>query len=407
MKFLKRVSCLVAALVLGFGWAFAGIADAQTIRPDVRPKHLSTGPSIEDTTQAWIGRRDRVLTATVTPATFPTPGLRVEVEYTRHYWPGAAAAHTVKAERDPNNPSRWIARPVRAAGAFRSDSLFYRWRLSFQNLTTVTGEKRRTIASISDAAPHEMTVGCTDNQIETDLRTLQAQALGLDQERPQIGLALSHPVPTHSQVSVENIGFTLSSIGIAMMNTSVRMGPPPLVFFRPRAQRVAVSGVRTTVPIESNRAYRAALADGFSDPPYKLMGWGYAEPQRNARVRPRLGCVPTKHWFLHEAGYHLADGGFEPTPPFPPEGTPGAQRIFRPADTPLAVVRPGGPPYFSPPRPLPEAWHPRIWDLHMWRDPRPQCAAGGCLPLIQIESPSPIPGIRFPSNTFFRSQTFE
>jgi len=348
-----------------------------------------------------------VLTAVVTRGARPLSGLRVEVDYARHRWPGAAIAHTAVAQPSPNDPTRWIARPVRAAGALRADSLFYRWRLSYLNITTVGGARRATIVSASDGAPHEMTVGCSAAQTETDLRSLQAIALGFDREQPYLSLLGSYPAPTHNMVSVRDIGFTLGRVDLVLMRSTVRMGPPSLLFFRPRDRRIAVPGVRTTVPVESQRQYLANLADPFPDPPYRLIGWAYSEPQRDARRRPRLGCVPSKHWFLHEAGYHLANGGFEPTPPVPPEQTPGGRRIFRPADTPLAVVQPGGPPYFSFPRPAPEPWHPRIWDLHMWLDPRPECTAGGCLPVLQISSPAAFAGIDFPANTFFVSETFE
>lgn len=334
-------------------------------------------------------------------------GLRIEVDYTRHSWPGAAVAHTAIAEPSPTDPSRWIARPVSAAGALRADSLFYRWRLSYQNVTRVGGARRTTVVSAGGNTPHEMTIGCSALQTETDLRSLQAIALGFDREDPFISLLGSYPAPTHSMVSVRDIGFTLGRVDLVLMQSAVRMGPPSLLFFRPRPRRIAIPGVRTTVPLESRRQYLARLADPFPDPPYSLVGWAYSEPQRDAKRRPRLGCVPSKHWFLHEAGYHLADGGFAPTPPLPPEAAPGAQRIFRPTDTPLAVVQPGGPPYFSHPRPAPDPWHPRIWDLHMWLDPSPGCASGRCLPVLQIASPAAFDGIDFPANTFFVSETFE
>ena len=348
-----------------------------------------------------------MLTAVVTPGAGPMPGLRIEIDYARHHWPGADVAHTAVAEQSPDNPTRWVARPVRAAGALRADSLFYRWRLSYLNLATVGGARRTTLTSAGASTPHEMTVGCSARQTEADLISLQAIAVGFDRSEPYLSLLGSYPVPTHNMVSVRDIGFTLGRVDLALMQSAVRMGPPSLLFFRPRPRDIALPGVRTIVPVESRRQYLAKLADPFPDPPYSLIGWAFSEPQRNARRRPSLGCVPSKHWFLHEAGYHLANGGFAPTPPVPPEPTPGARRIFRPADTPLAVVQSGGPPYFSYPRPAPDPWHPRIWDLHMWLDPRSECASGGCLPVIQIASPAAFDGIDFPTSTFFRSETFE
>ena len=80
--------------------------------------------------------------------------------------------------------------------------------------------------------------------------------------------------------------------------------------------------------------------------PYTLVGWAYLDlfdyAQPNPPQQTALGfgrCIPKQAWLIHEAGWHLQDGGFLPTAgaPFPP---------------------------FVPPNAL--LWHPRAWDLHVW-----------------------------------------
>jgi hypothetical protein len=48
-------------------------------------------------------------------------------------------------------------------------------------------------------------------------------------------------------------------------------------------------------------------------------------------------AFPTKHWFLHEAGFHLGNVGFLPTPP-PQDTVCGENRVVVMADTVNAVA---------------------------------------------------------------------
>lgn len=186
-------------------------------------------------------------------------------------------------------------------------------------------------------------------------------------------LAINQPQQTEVATGANTVGF----------------GPPDLAIYAPRPM------ARVN---ETRREYTRQLRDGFPDGPYRLAGWAYAQTQRDVRRRPSLRCVPAKHWFVHEAGFHLNNGGFLPTPPVR-ETVRGETRVVVMADTANAValgITPSGP-----------VWHPRIWDLHMWIGRGPECRNLSCPTVIQIASPSFIDGLPTPGNTFFQSQTFE
>ena len=78
------------------------------------------------------------------------------------------------------------------------------------------------------------------------------------------------------------------------------------------------------------------------DDPYRLIGWAYLAPYTFGSEPPQRRCIAASEWFVHEAGWHLKDGGMHLTPGATTEPP-------RPAD--LAV----------------HMWHPRVWDLHVWR----------------------------------------
>ena len=77
------------------------------------------------------------------------------------------------------------------------------------------------------------------------------------------------------------------------------------------------------------------------DGPYRLIGWAYLAPFDPAGP-PKRHCIEPSEWFIHDAGWHLKDGGMLATPD--------------------AAV--------EPPRPELSVgiymWHPKQWDLHLW-----------------------------------------
>lgn len=80
------------------------------------------------------------------------------------------------------------------------------------------------------------------------------------------------------------------------------------------------------------------------DGPYTLVGWAYIGPWiDDGTPPPRRPCIDASEWFVHEAGWHLMDGGMLLTPG--------------------ATAEPARPPGLAA-----HFWHPRAWDLHVWAD---------------------------------------
>ena len=80
-------------------------------------------------------------------------------------------------------------------------------------------------------------------------------------------------------------------------------------------------------------------------------------------------CIAEDEWVVHEAGWHLKDGGMQLTPGVATE----------------------------PPRP-PELdvhmWHPRVWDIHVWR--------GDDVPAATFANPRAREGgVKLPDGSFF------
>lgn len=367
-RFLLLLASVMAALTFGT------VAMAQT-------------PVIRDATSNWLSGEPRVLRAQIEPMRVrggPTI-IRVEAVFARHRWPGEDRAHRVVAKK-ALAPGVWEANPVSNA-ALKGDSLFVRWEVFYRQFEINASQTTRSVMS----PQREITVGCTETETNIDLQRLQAMAQILRTSNPFRDLPLrGYAVPTHLNVSLRNIGFTMAKAEVATGASTVRFGLPDLAVYAPRRQR-AVN--------ETRREYVQSLTDAIPDLPYRLIGWAYAETHRNVNRRPSLGCVPSKHWFIHEAGFHLTNGGFLPTPPTVRETIRGESRVLTMADS--QVARNLG---ITPGRPV---WHPRIWDLHMWTDPSPGCGFASCLPLIQVASPAPIEGLPTPRLTFFVSQTFE
>ena len=72
------------------------------------------------------------------------------------------------------------------------------------------------------------------------------------------------------------------------------------------------------------------------------MGWAYFAPYAPGSSPPRRPCVGADEWLVHEAGWHLKDGGMQLT-------TGAVEEPPRPAGTDIHL------------------WHTRVWDLHVWR----------------------------------------
>jgi hypothetical protein len=364
--------------ILGF-WAFLFGMALQTAA-------FAQTPQIRDATGNWTNDEPRVLKARFLPMSVNTGVriVRVDAKFARHHWPGRERAHRVTAVFDQAS-GEWRANPV-AGAAPRGDSLFIQWEVFYRRLAI--NQPQQTGIAVSPLS--ERTIGCTEADTARDLLLLRTMAQGLLVRNPEVVLPLrGYTVPTHLMVSLRNMGFTMAKTEVASGANTVRFGPPDLAMYAPRP-RARVN--------ETRLQYLRRMMDTVPDPPYRLAGWAYAQTQRDVRRRPSLRCVPSKPWCVHEAGFHLANGGFLPTPPAR-ETVRGESRVVVMADAANAVAL-----GLAPGRPV---WHPRIWDLHIWINRRPGCRDLNCPTLIQIESPNPIVGLPTPTSTFFRSETFE
>ena len=107
------------------------------------------------------------------------------------------------------------------------------------------------------------------------------------------------------------------------------------------------------------------------DDPYRLVGWAYIAPYTPGSQPPQRECIAPSEWFVHEAGWHLEDGGMHLTPGAMTEPP-------RPAD--LAI----------------HMWHPRVWDLHVWR-------GDDGVPTVAFANPKArAGGKRLPREAFFQ-----
>lgn len=117
------------------------------------------------------------------------------------------------------------------------------------------------------------------------------------------------------------------------------------------AGAVAVDNIEAEPPVPPVLLYAPSAGsrpedwldfDG-DDGPYELAGWAYLVPWTEGSTPPEIPCVQSSEWFVHEAGWHLMDGGMAVT------------REIE-AEPPPPTTGPAG--YF---------WHPRGWDVHFWR----------------------------------------
>jgi hypothetical protein len=106
------------------------------------------------------------------------------------------------------------------------------------------------------------------------------------------------------------------------------------------------------------------------DGPYRLIGWAYIGPFEPGSSPPGLPCIRDSEWVVHEAGWHLMNGGMLLTP---------EARV-------------------EPPRPAIEhgilMWHPQVWDIHFW--------IGEDGPAVSFNNPrAPNGGICLPTWAFY------
>lgn len=333
---------------------------------------LIPNPTIENREVFWPRNGGtRVLEANVN---IPE-GLTVDAiyaRYTRHYWPGAQDAHEIEAVPVPGSPGRYRAIPALAIAAPRADHLFWEWFIDYRRGASDV----ITARSASPDAPHDMVIGCTANDMDVTLRAIRNAAAQFSDDYRE---NLSHPVFSHIiAASLQNQGVPMASAGKLFSLNDVNVNNPDLLQFKPRDR----------FPGETEEGYLQQITDNAQEGGSRLVGLVYGVLHNDAKRRPSMGCIPSSEWFIHEAGSHTQDGGmirFQVN-----EDVPGETLVN-------GLVPPPG---FN--APFGSVWHPRIWDLHAWL-PEDEDA----LPILQIDSPEPIPGLAMAPGLFFYSEVFE
>ena len=167
---------------------------------------------------------------------------------------------------------------------------------------------------------------CTPELRRETLRALQRQVLRLvPRELESLDKAIQPGGPlagwrlTHGHVVMAHSG------AVPLGNIAAKAPLPQLLQYAPS-------------PTSNPRDW---LDSHGEDGPYRLIGWAYLAPFDPAGP-PNRPCTDSSEWFVHDAGWHLMDGGMLATPD--------------------AAV--------EPPRPELAVgiymWHGKQWDLHLW-----------------------------------------
>jgi hypothetical protein len=209
----------------------------------------------------------------------------------------------------------------------------------------------------SHSSPPASLQSCTPEARLAALRALQEQVLqvvprqvdslekAIQPGGPLAGWRLSHGL------------VVLSSAGaVAVDNITAKEPVPPVLLYAPS-------------PSSSPAAWTDF--DG-EDGPYRLVGWAYIGPYTPGSKPPVRPCIAASEWLVHEAGWHLKDGGMTLT----------TDAAAEPAHPQLKAGI--------------HFWHPQVWDLHVW-------AGADGVPTIAYANPkAPGGGVRLPAGSFYR-----
>ena len=140
---------------------------------------------------------------------------------------------------------------------------------------------------------------CTASQRREALRAMQTAVLAVAPDRiPSMTKARAPGGPlagwrlAHGHVVLSTAG------AIGVDNLEAREPLPPLLLYAPS---------ETSAPA-------AWLDFDGPDDPYRLVGWGYLAPYTPGSTPPQRTCIEPDEWLVHEAGWHLMDGGMHLTP---------------------------------------------------------------------------------------------
>lgn len=160
-----------------------------------------------------------------------------------------------------------------------------------------------------------------------------------------------------------------AGIGIVdTLGTPVTAGMPDVLLYAPRPGTKEEEAIDPLGP----------------DWPYRLVGWAYTPFSYDFEGRPKAldgrdaRCITAADWFVHERSIHPADTWQNVAAPPKEEAFHGAN------DNQQVPI----PPDECVPSPCPPGLqHPRVWDIHFWRD-----GAGDGVASVSILSPEEIPG---------------
>jgi hypothetical protein len=239
--------------------------------------------------------------------------------YVRHF---PVARDTIPGEPADSTSRHYTFQPPHPEDYKDTQQVFFKW---FVDVRQANGE----MLLLAESPQRSFRIGgFTPTQTDELLRAVQASVVERF-DRPDLSPA-QHGVPTHLNRCLRGMGITFLRHGRSFSGSINPMEPQLLL-------------------------YRADLS--------RLMGWAYGMEHTGIGSHPIVAQIPWEAWFVHEAGWHPLDGGFIPTPPSNdfPRGS-----LAAPAPDP-----PVGPGF----------WHPRIWDLHVFR-------RDGGTPLMRIEDPA-------------------
>ena len=168
---------------------------------------------------------------------------------------------------------------------------------------------------------------CAPAQRREALREAQAEVTrAVPLELPSLDKATAEGGPlerwqlSHGHVVLAGAG------GVAVHNLEVPAPLPQVLIYAPSA---------TSAP-------ESWLDFDGEEGPYRLVGWAYLGPYTPGSSPPARPCVAPSEWWVHEAGWHLMNGGMVLTPDAstePPRRELGSEVYF---------------------------WHPAVWDVHFW-----------------------------------------
>jgi hypothetical protein len=217
-------------------------------------------------------------------------------------------------------------------------------------------------ATVKDTVSRRM--GCTAADVTTFLTSLQTIVTNPAQFPQTLStvadfelLRQARYVPSHLFQSFVGQGVAFARPFEAFTGVNFTPTEPLLLLYAPPAATLAAAAAEPLIP----------------DLPYTLIGFAYAF-HYDPSGPPSFDCMPREAWFVHEAGWHPASGGF-----FPQTFTEDNLGDSDP-DFPPLIANPGDLRFGAP-------WHPRLWDVHLFIRPGGVPLLAACNPAAGVAPP--------------------